>query len=155
MNILVTLFAVLDCGIWNATQFTSWADNLIIKLKRPKSWLIDLSMSNTVSAGLEIIRNAIIEYELLLPESIVDLMVGLILLRFDNGDLSFSDAHKKVVDILDAYEGSRCVYIDAESAMTLDLDAPIYLEFRMLAKQAMTYLCNGELLETDLKFIED
>lgn len=141
-NILVILFSVLDCNVWSIDQLTSWADKLIARLEQPKAWLADLSISDTVDECLEVIRKTMKESGVLLPDDIGDLMAGLILLRFDNGDLSDEAARSQVIDVIDAY-GASCA--DAEAAAQLDLNDAVYLRIREIAEQAMKHLSSGQL----------
>jgi len=151
-NIVVILFTVLDCNTWSIEQLTTWTDKLIARLEQPKAWLADLSISDSIDESLEIIRNTMKVTGVLLPDSIGDLMAGLILLQYDNGKLSAEAARKHLVDVIDAYGASS---VDAEAAGQLDLNDTSYLEIRETAKQTMNYLKSGQLLEADRKLIED
>lgn len=86
-NLLIILFAVLDCRTWSHVQLTDWTDRLTAKLEHPRSWLADLSMSSSVDDALEVIRKAMKEAGVALPDDIGDLMAGLVLLRFDRTDI--------------------------------------------------------------------
>lgn len=151
-NVLTILFAVLDCNAWSISQIISWSDGLISRLDHPRAWLIDLSVSNSVDDCLDVIREAMREFGLVLPENVGDLMAGLILLRFDNGELSSEDAIKYLADVVDAYEGG-CV--DAEAAGMLSLNDPVYSEIRKSAEFAVKYLTSEQLLETERRLVED
>jgi len=150
-NLLATLFAVLDCDAWSVSQLTSWTDRLISRLESPKIWLINLSINGSVNGCLEVICDTMKESNVLLPDDIGDLMAGLILLRFDNGEFSAEVAKTHLVDVIDAY-GTNCV--DAEAAGKLDLNDAVYNKFREMAKQAMRYLDSEQLLETERWLIE-
>ncbi len=151
-NLLATLFAVLDCNAWSVSQLTSWTDQLISRLESPKIWLINLSINGSVNGCLKVIFDTMRESNVSLPDDIGDLMAGLILLRFDNGEFSSAEVAKThLIDVIDAY-GTNCV--DAEAAGELDLNDAVYNKFREMAKQAMRYLDIEQLLETERPLFE-
>ena len=151
-NILVILFAVLDCKAWSIDQVRSWADRLIAIAVHPKTWLIDLSTGGSVDDCSEIVRNAMREFGIVLPSNAGDLMAGLVLLRFDNAGLAAESARQQLVDVVDAY-GTSCV--DAEAAERLDLMSSNYSEIRAAAEQALRYLNGGQFCESDRRLIEE
>ncbi|MET0107190.1 MAG: hypothetical protein ABW072_18910 [Sedimenticola sp.] len=151
-NVIVILFAILDCKVWSTAQVTAWADRLISKLDSPRAWLLDLSIGNSVESCLETVHEAIRESGMLLPEDIGELMAGFILLRYDSGELSESQARSLLVDVVDAYETSS---IDAETAGVLSLDSSVYMEFRRSAKQALEHMNSVQFLESESELIND
>ena len=151
LSLLVILFAILDCKVWSIDQIRLWADRLIAKSTHPRSWLIDLSVSGCTDDCVEVVRKAMWEFNVLLPDSTGDLMAGLILQRFDKAELSVEAARHYLVDVVDAY-GASCV--DAEAAGRLDLTDPTYSGIRDVAEQAMKYLGDGLLSEADRDLIE-
>jgi len=151
-NLLVVLFVVLNCHAWSHGRLVAWADQLILKLERPKDWLSDLSICQSSEDALDSIRRAMKQFGIMLPDSIGDLMAGLILLRFDKGELSAEAARTHLVDVIDAY-GARGV--DAEAAGTLDLNDAVYAELRGQAEQTMNQLTSESLLETERSVLED
>ena len=135
-NILVILFAILDCKVWSIAQVAAWADGHI----------------DSVDSCLETVREAMRESGVLLPENVGELMAGFILLRYDAGELPEAQARSLIVDIVDAYETSS---VDAEAAGTLSLDSSVYLDIRRSAEQALEYMSSDRYLESDRKLIND
>jgi hypothetical protein len=121
-------------------------------LNCPKGWLADLSISDSADAALEAVRTAMRESGVVLPDNVGDLMAGLILLRFDSGELSVGAARARLVDIVDAYGAST---VDAEAAGVLDLDDEVLSGFRARAEGALRRLANEGLLEADRLMMED
>lgn len=149
-NVLIILFAVLDTSSWDINELSYWVDRLLSRLEHPKTWISDLAINNSVASCLDIIRGAMKESGISFPDNIGNLMVGLILLRFDRGELSAEAARTQLIDIIDAY---GTTFLDAEKAVKLDLNHTIYSEIREIAKKTMRYLYSEELLETEKKLI--
>lgn len=103
----VILLSVVDTGIWSLEQLRSWADELIGQLRRPALWLLELSTSRTVQEAELAIRGGVKRAQVMLPEDHGDLLVGLLALQFERGELQEQDFAASVGDVLDAYEGSR------------------------------------------------
>ncbi|MEW8660622.1 MAG: hypothetical protein AB2603_20110 [Candidatus Thiodiazotropha endolucinida] len=151
-KLIVILFAVLDSNIWGSEQLVCWVDEVISKLERPKAWLADLSVSDSTDDSLEVVRETMRSYGVLLPENIGDLIIGFILIRLDKGEITEEIARTYIIDVVDAY-GSDCV--DVENAVILDLNDKIYLTNRRNAKLAIDYLTSEKLFEVERELLED
>ncbi|PUB91343.1 MAG: hypothetical protein DBP01_02840 [gamma proteobacterium symbiont of Ctena orbiculata] len=151
-KLIVILFAVLDSNIWGSEQLVCWVDEVISKLERPKAWLAELSISDSIDNSLEVVREAMRSYGVLLPENIGDLIIGFILIRFDKSEITEEVARTCIIDVVDAY-GSDCV--DVETAVILDLNDKIYLTNRRNAKLAIDYLTSEKLFEVERELLED
>lgn len=151
-NILVLLFAVLDSKAWSIGEMTSTVDRLITTATHPRPWLFDLCTCGSDADCLAVLRKAMQELGVFLPDDIGDLLAGLILFRFDRDDLSAEVARRHLVDVVDAY-GTSCV--DAEAAARLDLNDPAYAEIRGVAAKALEYLSGSHLSPTDRSLIEN
>lgn len=101
------LFSVVDTGTWSLEQLRTWADRLIERLPSPPVWLLDLSVSRSVQEAMSTIRVGLIEGQIVLPNDLGDLIVGLLALRYQRNDLQWDHFVKAVGDALDAYGGSR------------------------------------------------
>lgn len=146
-NLLVILFAVLDCKVWDIKQLVLWADRIIVRSAHPKAWLINISTSGSLEESLAVIRNAMKEFGVLLPDNVGDLMAGLILLRFDNREIPAEAVRHHLFDIIDSYGMS---YIDVEATEELDLNNEVYSEIRKIAEQAMAHLKSEQLVDCAL-----
>jgi len=149
-NFLSILFAIVDSKVWNISRVVAWADQLIAKLDSPKTWLLDLSISDSIDSCLEVIREAMRESGVSLPGDFGELMAGFILIRFDNGELSEETARSYLVDVVDAYGTNS---IDAEAVATLSLNSSVYSAFRQNAEQVLIYVSKGQFLETEQNLV--
>jgi len=137
---LVVLFAVLDGQVWSWDQLVSWADRQFMKSEAYEDWLVDLSRSKSLGAGLEVIRGAMKKSGIRLPDDIGDLMTGFISMRLDRGDISEREARSRLIEVADAYDVTG---VDAQSARTVALDAPEFQQMKADAERSLKSLIEG------------
>ncbi|MCK6523546.1 hypothetical protein L6R49_19215 [Myxococcota bacterium] len=101
------LFSVVDTGAWSLDQLRTWADRLIEGRPRSDLWLLDLSTSRSVQEASSAVRRGLMDAQIMLPDDIGDLLVGLLALRFQRGQLDARQFSAAVGDVLDAYGASR------------------------------------------------
>jgi len=119
-RLLTVLFAVIDTKVWDLKQLTSWADTLIARSECSDDWLTALSLSKSEGDALKAVRQAMMQHQVVLPDDMANLMVGLVLVRLSSGALGTAEAKCQLVDEVD---GSPCDLGDPESVMKIDLDA--------------------------------
>ncbi|UTW45818.1 hypothetical protein KFE80_02595 [bacterium SCSIO 12696] len=102
-NLLAVMFCLLDSSFWRAKDISSWADNVILKLNNPKLWIVNLSLVQTSDQALQIIREALKEFFVILPEVTSELLVGFTILRFERGEISKESMRQVIWEIIDSY----------------------------------------------------
>lgn len=149
-NVLTILFVLLDLQGWSVTRVKSWADNLIMRLDSPAFWLTDMSLAQSRDDALAVVSSTMRDFGLSLPDNVADLMVGIVLLRHQSGELSGEDANAMVFDIADAYEMHR---ISLEMASGVSLDDEIFVSLKQDAEDAAHYMVSDQLIERDRRFL--
>lgn len=100
------LFAAIDTRIWLIEQVRFWADSWIQAATAPAVWVMDLSLVLTLDEAEAAIRRTFGERSVLLPDDIANLMIGMLYIRFQQGDLGREQFVSEVADVIDAYEPS-------------------------------------------------
>ena len=98
------LFAVIETAFWSMQKVQSWADNLIMELATPATWLTKLSLSSSQADAAAAVLEALNARGRVLPEAIDELLVGLLSLRHRASDLAHDEFDAEVADVLDAYD---------------------------------------------------
>lgn len=102
----VTLFAVIETSTWTTDEVRSWADAVIQAAAVPASWALDLSLVEARRDASAVAMRAVEDAGLLLPDDFAELLVGLLYLRLQRGDLSRERFVAEVGDVVDAYQAS-------------------------------------------------
>lgn len=102
----VTLFAVIETSTWTTDEVRSWADAVIQAAAVPASWVLDLSLVEARRDASAVAMRAVEDAGLLLPDDFAELLVGLLYLRLQRGDLSREKFVAEVGDVVDAYQAS-------------------------------------------------
>jgi hypothetical protein len=101
---LTTIFAAIESRFVDLVNLKSWADRCIEATPQPCDWLIDLSLASSSNEALNVLRNALPEYEVMLDESYGELLLGFWYLRWANHDVAQEEFITECVDVIDAYE---------------------------------------------------
>lgn len=151
-HILVILFAAIDSKLWSSEFVSTWADHLIVELKEPQSWLLDLSVNRTVESQLDVVREAMGEFFISLPDHFGDLLAGMILLRYCENSALKAITISELIDAADAYGVSG---FDIEAVANIDLNSDACLEIKSYAKQNLEILTTKNILENARNIVED
>ena len=103
MHLLVSLYAVVDSGLWDAGTLRGWADSQILEIERPSGWLLDLSLCGSVEAAQASLSAALQEAGVVLPDSYGDLLAGCIVLWFERTSATKKELLVRLFDACDAY----------------------------------------------------
>lgn len=150
-NILTILFSVLESDIWDIKTLNNWSDSILLKVDSPQVWLTSLSVCQSKDEAKSIIRQEIENAFIVIPENIVELIVGFILLNFDSGNITLETAYEQLLDYIDSYNSTK--NINAELSVKLDLQSSEYNELRAISKIAIDYLKSEEMIMKENKFI--
>lgn len=150
-NILTILFSVLESDIWDIKTLNNWSDSILLKVDSPQVWLTSLSVCQSKDEAKSIIRQEIENAFIVIPENIVELIAGFILLNFDSGNITLETAYEQLLDYIDSYNSTK--NINAELSVKLDLQSSEYNELRAISKIAIAYLKSEEMIMKENKFI--
>lgn len=102
-HILVAIFAVLDTQSWDFKTLSSWIDSLVVRAEQPKSWVLELCLSTSLDGSIEVIRQALQDEKVRLPDDVGDILAGLIWRRITEGGGDPQTLWVQLLEIVDAY----------------------------------------------------
>jgi hypothetical protein len=154
------LFAVIDTGIWSVEQVRAWADRLIDEGAASTSWLFDLSVASTLGDAASAMRHRFVERGFVLPDDFAEVLVGLLYLRFQRGDLTRQQLEASVADVLDAYETPGFDVEGWTEQMKSGADIPASTKARLehmarASAEALERLRDVSLVKRDPFFVGD
>ncbi|QUJ67401.1 hypothetical protein KDD30_15405 [Photobacterium sp. GJ3] len=122
-NLLVIIYCLVDSGFWKVSDARAWADCTISKINVPKFWLINFSLKQTPDQLLQVIRDALREFSVVLPEITGELLVGFSILRFERGEISEQNLQLVISEIIDAYDEAELSFSGFEECYGEEYDA--------------------------------
>ncbi len=154
------LFAAIDAGIWSAEQVRAWADRLIEEAAVSTAWLFDLRVASTLGDAASAMRHRFGERGFVLPDDFAEVLVGLLYLRFQRGDLTRQQLEASVADVLDAYEAPGFDVEGWTEQMNSGADIPASTKARLeqMARgsaEALDRLRDMSLVKGDPFFVGD
>lgn len=150
-NVLVIIFSLIDCNVWDIYKLREWADRSILMIDNPQNWIFELSLAKDLESAGSIITNAMKFHGVRLPEDIGSMLVGFILYRLDNNLISLGAAKKHILDVVDAYQVRN---INVESVHMLDLKPESLIEFRNISVNALNHLVDAKFFEDNMIFLK-
>lgn len=147
------LFAVIETGTWTVEEVRAWADAVIQAVAVPARWVLDLSLARSRPDASAAATRALEEGGGMLPDDLPELMIGLLYLRLQRGDLSKRDFVAEVGDVADAYQASvfdserwarEATHLDSADSLRAELAA---LSAR--ASETLSILKDGARLSSD------
>lgn len=145
---LIILFGILDVGVWKKSELVAWADELMTKLDSPPYWLTKLSMCKDLTGAKEVVRTELKKTGTTLPENMGDYLVGLMLFRLDNNQVSDVEAKAEILDLIDAYGITE---YDLEGSLKIPLNDTRYDHLREIGVELMEYATDTKQLVNDCK----
>ena len=150
-NILVEFFAAVDCKVVNDSEVRAIAEAISEKIVSPREWIMHLRVSDSSEESIRLIREAMKDLGVMLPDDIGDLMVGLILLRYEEEGLPAEATRLELFDVVDAY-GSTC--IDLASVWELKPSNAGCDEVICAAKKVLHRLRTSQIDENDIYYLQ-
>ncbi len=151
-NIQSQLNALLESNFWKHSELTGWADEQIADLDWPETWVMNLSVSANSKEAIDVIRSAMYDSGTQVPANYGEVLIGLSVLKFEQGDSGYEEAEKEVFEVADAYEITSNV---TDELGRVDLNIESISLCKELATKAIQYVDAGNYVESDMRLLGD